>query len=74
MDTPQENRRTRLYGRLVIAAVAGCAVLGTALMLLPLSEDTARRRGPGRRRAAEGLPPHQPRHRLPRLRGAQRHR
>ncbi|MFG2729811.1 tetratricopeptide repeat protein [Streptomyces canus] len=30
-----ENRRARLHGRAVLAAVAGCAVLGTALMLLP---------------------------------------
>ncbi|WP_406168000.1 tetratricopeptide repeat protein [Streptomyces canus] len=30
-----ENRRARLHVRVVTAAVAGCAVLGTALMLLP---------------------------------------
>ncbi|KUN59676.1 hypothetical protein AQJ46_38975 [Streptomyces canus] len=37
-----ENRRARLHGRVVPAAVAGCAVLGTALMLLP-PERTAPR-------------------------------
>ncbi|MDH6434724.1 tetratricopeptide (TPR) repeat protein [Streptomyces sp. SAI-144] len=37
-----ENRRARLHGRVVLAAVAGCAVLGTALMLLP-PERTATR-------------------------------
>ncbi|WP_406216590.1 tetratricopeptide repeat protein [Streptomyces canus] len=37
-----ENRRARLRGRVVPAAVAGCAVLGTALMLLP-PERTAPR-------------------------------
>ncbi|MFI6442081.1 tetratricopeptide repeat protein [Streptomyces sp. NPDC050759] len=37
-----ENRRARLHGRVVAAAVAGCAVLGTALMLLP-PERTATR-------------------------------
>ncbi|MFG2802802.1 tetratricopeptide repeat protein [Streptomyces pseudovenezuelae] len=39
---PRQERRARLRGRLVIAAVAGCAVLGTALMLLP-AERTAPR-------------------------------
>lgn len=34
-DERRDARRARLRGRLVIAAVAGCAVLGTALMLLP---------------------------------------
>ncbi|MGX1475058.1 UNVERIFIED_CONTAM: hypothetical protein RKD50_003866 [Streptomyces canus] len=34
-----ENRRARLHGRVVLAAVAGCAVLGTALMLLPPGAD-----------------------------------
>ncbi|WP_329228268.1 tetratricopeptide repeat protein [Streptomyces canus] len=37
-----ENRRARLHARVVTAAVAGCAVLGTALMLLP-PERTAPR-------------------------------
>ncbi|MFJ9146976.1 tetratricopeptide repeat protein [Streptomyces sp. NPDC102270] len=37
-----EERRARLHGRLVIAAVAGCAVLGTVLALLP-AERTATR-------------------------------
>jgi tetratricopeptide (TPR) repeat protein len=37
-----ENRRARLHGRVVLAAVAGCAVLGAALMLLP-PERTATR-------------------------------
>ncbi len=36
-ETREEARRTRLRGRLLIAAVAGCAVLGTTLMLLPPS-------------------------------------
>ncbi|MFK4102704.1 tetratricopeptide repeat protein [Streptomyces sp. NPDC019531] len=38
-EQPTDRRWARLHGRLVIAAVAGCAVLGTALMLLP-SERT----------------------------------
>jgi tetratricopeptide (TPR) repeat protein len=41
-ENPSQERRVRLYGRLVIAAVAGCAALGTVLMLLP-SERTATR-------------------------------
>ncbi|MCT9077231.1 tetratricopeptide repeat protein [Streptomyces fulvoviolaceus] len=42
MENPQEERRSRLHGRLVIASLAGCVVLGGALMLLP-SERTATR-------------------------------
>ncbi|MFC8362435.1 tetratricopeptide repeat protein [Streptomyces griseorubiginosus] len=38
----RQARRVRLRGRLLIAAVAGCAVLGTALMLLPASGHPAR--------------------------------
>lgn len=42
MENQQEERRARLHGRLVIASLAGCVVLGGALMLLP-SERTAAR-------------------------------
>jgi tetratricopeptide (TPR) repeat protein len=41
-----ENRRARLHGRVVLAAVAGCAVLGTALMLLPPERTAARSPAP----------------------------
>lgn len=41
-----ENRRARLHGRVVLAAVAGCAVLGTALMLLPPERTAARSPSP----------------------------
>ncbi|WP_328747826.1 tetratricopeptide repeat protein [Streptomyces sp. NBC_00285] len=41
-QNPPQERRVRLYGRLVTAAVAGCAALGTVLMLLP-SDRTATR-------------------------------
>ncbi|MFD5597369.1 tetratricopeptide repeat protein [Streptomyces griseorubiginosus] len=40
-EESREARRVRLRGRLLIAAVAGCAVLGTALMLLPPSGHPA---------------------------------
>ncbi|MGX1369703.1 tetratricopeptide (TPR) repeat protein [Streptomyces canus] len=43
---PREGRRARLQGRLVIAAVAGCAVLGTALMLLPADRPAPRTPAP----------------------------
>lgn len=42
----REGRRARLRGRLVIAAVAGCAVLGTALMLLPAQRTATRAPAP----------------------------
>ncbi|MFL5996349.1 MAG: tetratricopeptide repeat protein [Streptomyces sp.] len=41
-----ENRRARLHGRVVAAAVAGCAVLGTALMLLPPERTVTRSPAP----------------------------
>ncbi|MFE3030112.1 tetratricopeptide repeat protein [Streptomyces canus] len=41
-----EERRARLHGRLVIAAVAGCAVLGTVLMLLPAEHTVTRAPAP----------------------------
>jgi tetratricopeptide (TPR) repeat protein len=41
-----KERRARLHGRLVAAAVAGCAVLGTALMLLPAPRTVTRAPAP----------------------------
>ncbi|MCX5261520.1 tetratricopeptide repeat protein [Streptomyces canus] len=41
-----ENRRARLHARVVLAAVAGCAVLGTALMLLPPERTPTRSPAP----------------------------
>ncbi|MDH6518748.1 tetratricopeptide (TPR) repeat protein [Streptomyces sp. SAI-135] len=41
-----EGRRARLRGRLVIAAVAGCAVLGTVLMLVPAQRTATRAPAP----------------------------
>ncbi|EDY54524.2 tetratricopeptide repeat protein, partial [Streptomyces sviceus] len=41
-----ESRRARLHGRVVLAAVAGCAVLGTVLMLLPAERTATRAPGP----------------------------
>ena len=46
MENPQDKRRSRLHGRLVIAAVAGCAVLGTTLMLLPPEPPATRAPAP----------------------------
>ncbi|MFF7138683.1 hypothetical protein ACFZBZ_40995 [Streptomyces sp. NPDC008196] len=48
-ELPQERpeeRRARLHGRVVIAALAGCAVLGTVLMLLPAQPPAARAPAP----------------------------
>ncbi|MET8075871.1 tetratricopeptide repeat protein [Streptomyces sp. NPDC005303] len=42
----REERWARLHGRLVIAAVAGCAVLGAALMLLPAERTVTRAPAP----------------------------
>ncbi|NEB04853.1 tetratricopeptide repeat protein [Streptomyces sp. SID13726] len=53
MENPQEERPSRLSGRLVIAAVAGCAVLGTVLMLLP--QERAATRAPAPAPGAQAL-------------------
>ncbi|MEU1475975.1 tetratricopeptide repeat protein [Streptomyces sp. NPDC005760] len=50
----RQERRARLHGRLVIAAVAGCVVLGTVLMLLP-AERPVRRAAPAPAPGAQAL-------------------